>query len=195
MTRRSNFNLIAIVTLATGFVFMAGYAASNQLKPAVVGVVDLEKVFNNLDSRKVSEQKILAMRDRMVEEAQVMKDELEMIGAELESLEAGSATMVEMNDQAISISGKLRAFETYGQLIIEREQAAALRTTYEAIKQQAGELATGMDIDLVMLNDSIPTVDLSDAAGTLQQISARRILWAKSTLDITDLLLEKMNGS
>ena len=195
MTRRSNFNLIAIVTLATGFVFMAGYAASNQLKPAVVGVVDLEKVFNNLDSRKVNEKKILAMRDKMVEEAQVMKDELEMISAELESLEAGSATMVEMNDQAISISGKLRAFETYGQLIIEREQAAALRTTYEAIKQQAGELATGMDIDLVMLNDSIPTVDLSDAAGTLQQISARRILWAKSTLDITDLLLEKMNGS
>ncbi|MEC9156837.1 MAG: hypothetical protein VYB77_01765, partial [Planctomycetota bacterium] len=60
---------------------------------------------------------------------------------------------------------------------------------------QAGELAAEMDIDLVMLNDSIPTVDLSDAAGTLQQISARRILWAKSTLDITDQLLERMNGS
>ena len=195
MTRRSNLNLIALVTLATGFVFMAGYAASNQLKPAVVGVVDLERVFNNLNSRKVSEQKILAMRDKMVEEAQVMKDELEMISAELESLEAGSATMIEMNDQAISISGKLRAFETYGQLIIEREQAAALRGTYETIKEQAGELATELDIDLVMLNDSIPTVDLSDAAGTLQQISARRILWAKSTLDITDQLLEKMNGS
>ncbi|MEC8558972.1 MAG: OmpH family outer membrane protein [Planctomycetota bacterium] len=195
MTRLSNLNLIALLTLATGFVFMAGYAASSQLKPAVVGVVDLERVFNNLDSRKVSEQKILAMRDKMVEEAQVMKDELEMISAELESLEAGSATMVEMNDQAISISGKLRAFETYGQLLIEREQATALRKTYETIKEQAGQLATQMDIDLVLLNDSIPTVDLSDAAGTLQQISARRILWANQTLDITDQLLERMNGS
>ena len=92
-------------------------------------------------------------------------------------------------------SGKLRAFETYGQLLIEREQAAALRRTYESIKEQAGQLATQMEIDLVMLNDSIPTVDLSDAAGTLQQISARRILWASQTLDITDQLLEKMNGT
>ncbi|MEC9232467.1 MAG: hypothetical protein VX403_00995, partial [Planctomycetota bacterium] len=65
----------------------------------------------------------------------------------------------------------------------------------ETIKEQAGQLATQMDIDLVLLNDSIPTVDLSDAAGTLQQISARRILWANQTLDITDQLLERMNGS
>ncbi len=56
-------------------------------------------------------------------------------------------------------------------------------------------MSTQMDIDLVLLNDSIPTVDLSDAAGTLQQISARRILWANQTLDITDQLLERMNGS
>ena len=103
--------------------------------------------------------------------------------------------MIEMNDQAISISGRLRAFETYGQLLIEREQASALRETYDAIRDQAGELATQLDIDLVLLNDSIPTVDLSDAAGTLQQISARRILWANQTLDITDQLLERMNGS
>ena len=165
------------------------------IKPAVVAVVDLEKVFNNLDSRATEEAKIIAMRDEMVEKADGMRDELELISAELESLEAGSATMIEMNDQAISISGKLRAFETYGKLLIEREQASTLRNTYDLIRIEAGKLSESMGIDLVLLNDSIPVVDLTDAAGTLQQISARRILWANNTLDITEKLLAQMNGA
>ena len=174
---------------------MAGYAMNAPMKPAVVAVVDLEKVFNNLDSRQTEETKIIAMRDEMIEKADGMRDELELISAELESLEAGSATMIEMNDQAISISGKLRAFETYGKLLIEREQASALRTTYDLIRIEAGKLSESMGIDLVLLNDSIPVVDLTDAAGTLQQISARRILWANNTLDITENLLAQMNNA
>ena len=194
MSRRKNTSLIACITLATGFIFMAGYAASTPAKPAVVAVVDLEKVFNNLDSRKADEEKIIAMRDDMVAQADEMRDELELLTAELESLEAGSATMIEMNDQAISISGRLRAFETYGKLLIERDQAATLRNTYDLIRSEAGKLSKAKGIDLVLLNDSIPIVDLTDAAGTLQQISARRILWANDTLDITDELLAQMNG-
>ena len=195
MSRRRNATWTAFIALTTGFIFMAGYAMNAPMKPAVVAVVDLEKVFNNLDSRQTEEAKIIAMRDEMIEKADGMRDELELISAELESLEAGSATMIEMNDQAISISGKLRAFETYGKLLIEREQASALRTTYDLIRIEAGKLSESMGIDLVLLNDSIPVVDLTDAAGTLQQISARRILWANNTLDITENLLAQMNNA
>ena len=174
---------------------MAGYAANAPMKPAVVAVVDLEMVFNNLDSRKAEEEKIIAMRNDMLEQAEGMREELELLNAELESLEAGSATMIEMNDRAISISGRLRAFETYGKLLIEREQAATLRSTYDMIREEAGKLSKAKGIDLVLLNDSIPVVDLTDAAGTLQQISARRILWANTTLDISEELLAQMNAS
>ena len=174
---------------------MAGYAANAPTKPAVVAVVDLERVFNNLDSRQAEEDKILSRREEMIAQADDMRDELELLNAELESLEAGSATMIEMNDRAISISGKLRAFETYGKLLIERDQAATLRNTYDRIREEAGKLSKAKGIDLVLLNDSIPVVDLADAAGTLQQISARRILWASNTLDITEELLAQMNGN
>lgn len=195
MSRRRNATWISFIALTTGFIFMAGYAMNAPIKPAVVAMVDLEKVFNNLDSREGEEKKILAMRDEMIKKADGMRDELELISAELESLEAGSATMIEMNDQAISISGKLRAYETYGTLLIEREQASTLRNTYDLIRVEAGKLSKTMGIDLVLLNDSIPVVDLTDAAGTLQQISARRILWANNTLDITENLLAQMNGA
>ncbi len=185
---------VAFITLAAGFIFMAGYAANAPMPPAVIGVVDLEKVYNNLDSRSELVTRIEAMQAKMAEDASSMQEELEMLSAELESLAPGSGAMIEMNDKAISISGRLRAFETYGALLIERERAADLRDSYDMIRTEAGTLSKMMDIDLVLLNDSIPMVDLADAAGTLQQISARRVLWANETLDITDELIARLNG-
>jgi Skp family chaperone for outer membrane proteins len=185
---------VAFITLAAGFIFMAGYAANAPMPPAVIGVVDLEKVYNNLDSRSELVTRIEAMQAKMAEDASSMQEELEMLSAELESLAPGSGAMIEMNDKAISISGRLRAFETYGALLIERERAADLRESYDMIRTEAGTLSKIMDIDLVLLNDSIPMVDLADAAGTLQQISARRVLWANETLDITDELIARLNG-
>ncbi len=192
---RNKFTIAAaFITLAAGFIFMAGYAANAPVPPAVIGVVDLEKVYNELDSRSDLMQRIEEMQTRMAEDASSMQEELEMLSAELESLSPGSKAMIEMNDQAISISGKLRAFETYGALLIERERAADLRDSYDRIRTEAGKLSEIMGIDLVLLNDSIPMVDLADAAGTLQQISARRVLWASRTLDITEELIERLNG-
>ncbi len=184
----------AFITLAAGFIFMAGYAANAPMPPAVIGVVDLEKVFNNLESRSNLVQRIEEMQAGMMDEATGMQEELEMLSAELESLSPGSKAMIEMNDKAISISGRLRAFETYGALLVERERAADLRDSYDMIRAEAGSLSKIMGIDLVLLNDSIPTVDLADASGTLQQISARRVLWASETIDITDELIERLNG-
>jgi Skp family chaperone for outer membrane proteins len=185
---------VAFITLAAGFIFMAGYAANAPMPPAVIGVVDLEKVYNNLDSRSDLVERIEAMQTKMTEDASSMQEELEMLSAELESLSPGSKAMIEMNDKAISISGRLRAFETYGALLIERERAADLRDSYDKIRDEAGVLSGIMGVDLVLLNDSIPMVDLADAAGTLQQISARRVLWASQTLDMTDQLIERLNG-
>jgi Skp family chaperone for outer membrane proteins len=185
---------VAFITLAAGFIFMAGYAANAPMPPAVIGVVDLEKVYNNLDSRSELVTRIEGMQSKMAEDASSMQEELEMLSAELESLSPGSGAMIEMNDKAISISGRLRAFETYGALLIERERAADLRDSYDMIRTEAGTLSKMMGIDLVLLNDSIPMVDLADAAGTLQQISARRVLWANETLDITDELIARLNG-
>ena len=185
---------VAFITMAAGFIFMAGYAANAPMPPAVIGVVDLEKVYNNLNSRSELVTRIEDMQSKMAEDASSMQEELEMLSAELESLSPGSGAMIEMNDKAISISGRLRAFETYGALLIERERAADLRESYDTIRTEAGTLSKMMGIDLVLLNDSIPMVDLADAAGTLQQISARRVLWANETLDITDELIARLNG-
>ena len=93
------------------------------------------------------------------------------------------------------MGGRLRAFQKYATLVLEREQATDLRETYDLIRKSAGDLSKEQGIDIVLLNDSIPQIDLSDSARTLQQISARRILYANPVLDITEALLARMNAA
>lgn len=192
---RKNFAIgSSFAALAIGFVFMAGYAANAPAKPAVVAFVDLEYVFNNLASRTSTEDRLKGMAEDMQNRSKAMQEELELLQAELESLEPGTDEMAELNDRVIGVGGKLRAFDTYATLVMERERAEDLRETYDLIRTEAGNLSNGLGIDIVLLNDSIPEIDLSDAARTLQQISARRILYANKNLDITDELLAKMNA-
>ena len=55
----------AFALMAVGFTFMAGYAAQARLNPAVIAYVDLEKVFEGLDSRKSSEETIMALAQQV----------------------------------------------------------------------------------------------------------------------------------
>ena len=185
----------AIAVLAVGFTFMAGYAARIQIQPAVIAFVDLEKVFNSLESRETSEARMVKMAQDMEAKTSTMREELELLQAELESLEPGSSAMADMNDRVVSVAGRLRAYQKYATLLLEREQANDLRDTYDSIRDSAASYSVKEGIDVVLLNDSIPTIDPSDSARTLQQISARRILYAGSELDITDELIAMMNAA
>lgn len=195
MSRKKIAVVASFTALATGFVFMAGYAANAPIKPAVVAFIDLERIFNNLDSRTVTDEHMQAMAEDMQKRSFAMREELELLRAELESLEPGTDEMAELNDRVIGVGGRLRAFENYATLVMERERAEDLRQTYNLIREEAGNLSKERNIDIVLLNDSIPKIDLSDAARTLQQISARRVLYANQSLDITEELLARMNDT
>ena len=195
MSRKKIAVVASFTALATGFVFMAGYAANAPIKPAVVAFIDLERIFNNLDSRTVTDEHMQAMAEDMQKRSFAMREELELLRAELESLEPGTDEMAELNDRVIGVGGRLRAFENYATLVMERERAEDLRQTYNLIREEAGNLSKERNIDIVLLNDSIPKIDLSDAARTLQQISARRVLYANESLDITEELLARMNDT
>ena len=185
----------AFALMAVGFTFMAGYAAQARLNPAVIAYVDLEKVFEGLDSRKSSEETIMALAQQVEDKTTTMQEELELLQAELESLEPGSKAMESMNDNVISVAGRLRAYQKYAGLVLEREQANDLKATYDEIRKAAQVYADKEGIDFVVMNDAMVPMNPSDSAGTLQQIASRKFLYANPTLDVTDALIKLMNSS
>ena len=49
-------------------------------------------------------------------------------------------------------------------------------------------------IDYVLIDDTIPELEPSTAEAMQKQISARRMIYATNSFDITDLMLDRMNG-
>jgi CheY-like chemotaxis protein len=89
--------------------------------------------------------------------------------------------------------GEFRAVQEFSRAKLELERARALRDTYLAIKDSARRLAERDGYDYILLDDSLPEMDLKNATQTMQQISARRFIFATPKADATTALVALMN--
>jgi len=171
------------------------WAMTSPDKPAVVGCVDLERCFAGLDRHKAGEARLTevmkaeaAKRDAIVAETQTLQ-------AELESFKVDTPSYAETARKLTDAAGRLRVFEEFLKRKMEFEQAQVVRGTYGAIKAALPDLCKAQGIDVVFMDDATPPFDRADPRPITQQISGRRMLWFNPQLDITDLVIKKMNES
>jgi len=174
----------ALLTLAAGF----------PTAPAVIASVDLEKVYRSLDQIKASETKSLAVKDSLEKRLTSMNDEIRGLQEDLDSYQVGSPAHNEAQGKVILKAGDLSALQNFAELKMQSEQANTLRETYAAIRSTCAILSKEHKIDFILLDDTIPTITPSDVQGTMAQINGRRLLFSNPSLDITDLLIERMNA-
>jgi len=174
----------ALLTLAAGF----------PTAPAVIASVDLEKVYRSLDQIKAYESKSLSVKDALEKRLTSMNDEIRGLQEDLDSYQVGSPAHNEAQGKVILKAGDLSALQNFAELKMQSEQANTLRETYGAIRSTCATLSKEHKIDFILLDDTIPTITPSDVQGTMAQINGRRLLFSNPALDITDLLIERMNA-
>lgn len=190
----SRTSLFAAVALCAPLTAALMWAASSPERPAVVACVDLDKTFSQLEQLKDADarrERIKGEMDRKIEE---VKEELQGLSEELESFKPGSATYLEAERRAIARSGDLNALQAFSELRREREVAEATREAYLAIRRTCGVLANEMKIDVVLIDDSIPPIFSADLQTTRNQINGRRVLYTNPQLDISDLVVARLNA-
>jgi Skp family chaperone for outer membrane proteins len=185
--------VVAVVggALLAGLLAGASFAPA---RPANIASIDLERVFNNSNlhaNREADLEKTAAGFDARVGE---LRKKAEALNDELELFQAGSSAFIDKQAEVQAVVGELRAMDQFARVKMEAERARAMRETYEAIKVAAKAYAEANGIDFVLLDDSIPEMDPGSTQKTLQQISARRFLYANSEFDISLAILEQLNS-
>ncbi|MBC24467.1 MAG: hypothetical protein CMJ32_11205 [Phycisphaerae bacterium] len=183
-----------LAALAAGFALLAGWTTLNAPQPAVVACVDLENTFNQLDQHKAAEDRIEAMAMELNKQVEQLAQDVQDLEAELDAFQADSPAYLEITRKIESAIGEYRAYESFSTGKIEAEQSEQMRQTYMQIKDALAEMSKERGYDIVFLDDSIPAFERSTATRTIQQISNRKILYANPTMDITQELIEYMNG-
>ncbi len=183
--------LAALGLMAAG----AGIAMNLPTKPPLVATVDLERLFNGLDVQKTEDTRLQAVAKVHEDKIESLRAEVENFQSELENFEPSSEAWLSTNQKAENAVSSFLAYEQFARLKVEAELAKSTRTIYTNIRTTISKFCAAQNppIDMVIVDDSIPAFEPADSAGTRQQISARRILYANSAYDITDAVLNRMN--
>ncbi len=182
--------LLVVASLAGGLIAGASFAPP---RAPTVGVVDLEQVFNTIDSHAARDATLKKLADeldgKLKELEQVVKD----LQLELQNFQAGSQAALDLQTRVQKAIGDYKAYEQFARLKVESEKAKAMRESYLEIKDACKALAQDRGLDLVMLDDSIPELEKGNASRTVQQISARRFLYTNGEFNVSADLIARMN--
>jgi Skp family chaperone for outer membrane proteins len=161
--------------------------------PSRIATIDLEKTYNSIDRYAATLAAIKTTGEELEQKVKAAEGVVKELEAELESYQTGSDAQAAAIQKLQAAVGEFRAVEQFARAKIEVERARALRETYIAIKDAARRLAEREGYDYIMLDDSLPEMDPASAQRTMQQISARRFIFASPKSEVSDQLIALMN--
>ena len=163
--------------------------------PAVLVSVDFERVFTSLEERVYEQSKAQEVINAITESIEKRRQRIENYEQEFELYEPGSAKWEElMQEQQLEVLEYQAAVE-YRNLKAAREESKGMRRVYENIRSAVTVLAKENGWDYVFVNDAAVAFPEGDNVDMGVQISNRRMLYANSTMDVTDTIIEYMNAS
>jgi Skp family chaperone for outer membrane proteins len=184
---------LAVIVFATALTTYSLTTARRELPPSHVATVDLEKTYNSIIRYSDTQTKLKALAEELDKRVAVSELQVKSLEGELDSFQSGSEAQAAAIAKLQAAVGEFRAVQQFANAKLELERARALRETYVAIKDAARRFSEREGYDYILLDDSLPEMDPANAAKTMQQISARRFIYANPKSDVTDALIGFMN--
>ena len=162
------------------------------LSPSVVATVDLERTFNGLEEWSQAQASEGTLSEQIQQDLDSRQDEIEMLEADLEDYPEGSGKYDEAMKKLRMAALEYQGYIQFQKLKQERRNQETIFALYEKIKSAAADLADAQGYDIILVNDSVVEIP-EQTDNVIQEISSRRVLFARTQMDITDQLIESMN--
>jgi len=200
MRRPMNWPVI-VVLLAVVVVLVGRPSGANLMAPdsaAVLAVVDLERVVNNLDEWSKAKVDVENFAAQLEEEGNGKREELNSLREDLEAVYVpGTPDYDQALEEASLKALEYQAFVESSKRRIAKLRARRLHGVYKSIRDEVKTMAEEFGLDMVLVDDSkvaVPDARVGEAE-LMRQISARRMLYTNQELDVTDELIKRINGT
>ena len=193
ISRFARVEFVAVVALLAALSAHMLRPQAPSAEPARIATIDLEKTYNSIERFAAAQATIKSSADELEKRVKAAETTVKDLEAELESFQPGSDAQAAAIQKLQIAVGEFRAIQEFSRAKLELERARALRDTYLAIKDASRRLAERDGYDYILLDDSLPEMDLKNATQTMQQISARRFIFATPKSDATMALVALMN--
>lgn len=188
--------IVAIVAYQASAVRLEPFPAPAPQNPVPTSIAtfDLERTFNALEEKKAADAELKRLAEDMKKQSDVLAKGLKAMETELMDLQAGMPQHKEMMEKLAEGSHNYQAQLEFFRAKIDIDGARMMRQVYQSIRLAAEQLAKERGYTVVLVNDSISTIPPGTVEEVTRQISARRMVYASTQVDVTDELIGRMNN-
>lgn len=169
---------------------------TKQAQPVAVALVDLDRLFNQLDEFRKIQSNMSAQRDSARASIDRLTRDIERIDDELKTANRSADEQRQLRAERF-VKTRTREIEVeVRQAQIEYDFGTALTEVYERANRAIAEIAREQGYALVMLDDretKIPPP--TNTAAVMAAITSRKVLFAVDSVDITGLVATRMNNN
>lgn len=161
-----------------------------------VGVCNPAKVFEQMDERKVIEDKMKSDRDKAQGEVARRKQEVEDIQRQRNELRPESAIFQEKTNVMMEKAVQFEVWARMKEAEMGRVEKEQIKNLYEKIRDTCKEVATEKKLDLILAErkPELPAnMEKYTADQVRQIISANDVLYANEKADITQEVILRIN--
>jgi len=202
MHRFHHFTLLGV--LATALVLLAVRPADGTsatlAEKTVVAVVNPTQVLEGLVERAEAEAQLRQKFEELKAQADARTSEIRTLQEQLDTANDANARQAVL-DEIDAKSVKAVAFDQFAARQFDIDLALLQQDLYNRIVASVSDLAHANGIDIVLVNDNAapivinPELRMPRATQVEEQIAQRRVIFASTSVDITEALILRMNNA
>lgn len=186
--------LAAVAVVAVSISHTVAQPAPRSDGPSRVAVCDITEIFAEYQRAKDLTEELSQKRNKFEAENTRRQKHLEALSEELGGYQPGSDKYNEVQDNLRRGIVEREVWARMEQQTILGEHLRLTKEMYEEIKTAIGEVAKQQNIDIVIQETDQP-IEAQNAQQLIAQIHQRQVLYNAPTIDITEMVLLKVNES
>jgi Skp family chaperone for outer membrane proteins len=157
-----------------------------------VAVCDIIHIFNNYQRAKDLTADLNKRREAIKAETEKRNKVIEARQLELESYKKGSPKYKEVYNEITRLRIEAQAYLQYQEALALEDHRDLTKDMYSEITAMISQVSRQRGVSLVVHHELTP-IETDNTAELLRQIRDRKVLYAATTLDITDAVLTSLN--
>jgi len=182
--------VIAAVTLTA----VSGlYAQGRGSSDCCVACLDVVRIFTEYERQKDLTEEMRVVNQEMQDEEQRRRGQIDSLQATLDAMSPNDPTYVKRQRERLQMEIDYRTWGELMQADMAREIGLWTRRIYGEITNATAEFAQREGFDIVLYKDQ-PELIGFDPDAVRDQIRSRKLLYGSPTVDLTQLVLDKLNA-
>jgi len=187
--------LTLCVIVGAVYVAASGQGQTMLDHPAVIAVVGLEDVWNEVDEREEMNASLQTERESLLAEKEKREKKLAEMERDLDWSPEQSEERRKKEEQLAQTAIEFKAWWEWQQQRLAREEKNRYEDLYHHTIEAIEEVAESNGVDAVLFKERAPNFDPKlNVSQTLALIGNRKMLYVRNEMDLTDQVITRMNN-